>query len=84
MKINFKEIAIINIEGKEERLDVRKTVGNVLFNMADDVAEHDLGVNIYHSEGEIELNDKERAIIKKFLPMFKYLLRNAIETAMKE
>lgn len=83
MEINFKELMMENIEGNELAFDARTLVGNVLFNLADDVAEHDLGIKIYHSEGTIDLNEKEVKIVEKYLSRFKYLLRNSIEKKLK-
>ena len=82
-KIYFKKISITNIDGQEEHVDLTKLVGNVLFNQADDVAEHDLGVKIYH-EGDdgTELDEQEVKILRNFLTMFKYIVRRAIEDAI--
>jgi hypothetical protein len=83
--VKFKQLPIHDIEGNEQPQDFAKLIGNVLFNQADDVAEHDLGVKIYH-EGDIgtDINDAEEKILRKFLPMFKYVLRSAIERALSE
>ena len=47
--------------------------------MADDVAEHDLGVAIYHSDGEMEMSDEQVRIVRKYLGAWKYVLRQGIE-----
>lgn len=78
-KIDFTRVAIKDIEGNAIEQNVAPAIGNLLFNMADDVAEHDLGIKIYHSAGAIDIDDKEAAIMKKFLPALKYNLRKAIE-----
>ena len=78
-KVNWKELMLTDIEGNEFAFDARKTVGNVLFNMADDVAEHDLGVAIYHSDGEMEMSDEQVKIVRKYLGAWKYVLRQGIE-----
>lgn len=83
MKINFKELEIKDIENNVQKVDASKVVGNLLFNMADDVAEHDLGLKVYHSEGELELSEQEAGIVTKYLGQFKYLLRSAIEERLK-
>ena len=81
--IKFKHLPIANIEGNEQPQDVAAPIGNTLFNLADDVAEHDLGIKIYH-EGNAgtDIDEKEAAILTKYLPCFKYNLREAIKKAL--
>ena len=80
--INFMELPIKDIEGNYQKTDVRVVVGNFLFNLADDVAEHDLGIKIYHSDGAITINEKEEAILQKYADSFKYLLRTALKESL--
>ena len=92
MNIKFRQLPINDIEGNEQKIDVAQLIGNVLFNQADDVAEHDLGIKIYHetepdANGEFkgtDIDDKEANILRKYLPYFKYNLRNAIEQQLKK
>ena len=93
MNIKFRQLPINDIEGNTQNIDVAQLIGNVLFNQADDVAEHDLGIKIYHEPmpdedtGECpgtDIDDKEINILKKYLPYFKYNLRNAIENQLKQ
>ena len=92
MNIKFHQLPIIDIEGNTQNIDVAQLIGNVLFNQADDVAEHDLGIKIYHEpvpdeNGECkgtDIDDKEVNILRKYLPYFKYNLRNAIEQQLKQ
>ena len=92
MNIKFHQLPITDIEGNTQNIDVAQLVGNVLFNQADDVAEHDLGIKIYHEpvpdeNGECkgtDIDDKEVNILRKYLPYFKYNLRNAIEQQLKQ
>lgn len=81
--IRFKQLPIVDIEGNEQPQDWATRIGNTLFNLADDVAEHDLGIKIYH-EGDAgtEIDEKEAAILTKYLPCFKYNLRLAIQKAL--
>ena len=81
--IKFKQLPIFDIEGNEHPQDWATRIGNTLFNLADDVAEHDLGIKIYH-EGDAgtEIDEKEAAILTKYLPCFKYNLREAIKKAL--
>lgn len=93
MNIKFRKLPIVDIEGNTQTIDFAQLIGNVLFNQADDVAEHDLGIKIYHEpmpdEGTGEcpgtdIDDKEVNILRKYLPYFKYNLRNAIEQQLKQ
>lgn len=92
MNIKFRQLPIADIEGNTQNIDVAQLIGNVLFNQADDVAEHDLGIKIYHEpvpdeNGECagtDIDDKEINILKKYLPYFKYNLRAAIDNQLKK
>jgi hypothetical protein len=93
MNIKFRKLPITDIEGNTQTIDFAQLIGNVLFNQADDVAEHDLGIKIYHepmpdeNTGECpgtDIDDKEVNILRKYLPYFKYNLRNAIEQQLKQ
>lgn len=81
--IKFKQLPLVDIEGNEQPQDWATRIGNTLFNLADDVAEHDLGIKIYH-EGNAgtDIDEKEAAILTKYLPCFKYNLREAIKKAL--
>lgn len=92
MNIKFRQLPINDIEGNTQNIDVAQLIGNVLFNQADDVAEHDLGIKIYHEPVPDEddecigtdIDDKEVNILKKYLPYFKYNLRAAIDNQLKK
>lgn len=93
MNIKFRQLPITDIEGNTQNIDVAQLIGNVIFNQADDVAEHDLGIKIYHEPepeketGECvgtDIDDKEINILKKYLPYFKYNLRAAIDNQLKQ
>ena len=93
MNIKFRQLPIKDIEGNTQTIDFAQLIGNVLFNQADDVAEHDLGIKIYHEPepdektGECkgtDIDDKEVNILRKYLPYFKYNLRNAIEQQLEQ
>lgn len=83
-KIDFTSVPIADIEGNEFEQNVAQAIGNLVFNMADDVAEHDLGIKIYHSSGTIDIDEKEEKILRKYLPALKYNLRSAIEQLLSK
>ncbi len=79
MKVNFAEIRIPGIE-QEEILDLRKQIGNYLYYQSQDLAGSELGRNIYFSNGEIEIKEEEKKIIKDAVNvMYKsYVIKTAI------
>ena len=83
--IKFRQLPRTDIEGNIQPKDVAAPIGNTLFNLADDVDEHDLGIKIYH-EGDAgtEIDEKEAAILTKYLPCFKYNLREAIRRSLED
>ena len=83
-QIDFTRLPINDIDGNENENDVSKFVGNFIFNMADDVDEHEFGIEIYHSAGAIDIDEKKEAILKKYLPTWKYNLRSAIESLLSK
>ena len=84
-KINFSKIVIKDIDGNEIAVDVRKGVnglGNVMYMNGQDIIECETGTKIYHSEGEIELNDDEVKAVRKFISGYPYITRHAIEVLL--
>jgi hypothetical protein len=79
-QINFTAIPIADIEGNTTPQNVAPVIGNLIFNMADDVAESEFGIEIYHSTASIDIDDKKEAILRKYLPLFRYNLRKAINS----
>lgn len=81
-KINFTAIPVSDIEGNQVPTNVAQAIGNLLFSLADDVAEYEFGIEIYHSTGDIDLDEKKEAILKKFLPVLKYNLRKSLSSLL--
>ena len=54
-KINFKEIAVKDINGNEQKVDVSQLLGNQLYMEGQNIEECELGKKIYFAEREIEL-----------------------------
>ena len=69
MKINFRDIKTLDIEGKEQTLDISKELGNTIYSETMDIGEVELARRIY-LEGELELSDGEVEIIKTFMERF--------------
>jgi len=83
IKIKFNELPVKNIDGTITKEQWAENIGNIFFRLADNVAEHDLAVKIYH-EGEdgTELSDKEVNILKQKAKALKYFLQIAINEAI--
>ena len=86
-KVNFAEIIIRDINGQEQKADVRVMLGNMLYMQGQNIEECELGQAIYHSgnEGptELELSDKQCAIIKQFAERLPYVMRTGLIEAVK-
>lgn len=81
-KVDFHKISIETITGEPATVDVHQVLGDFIFNQAEHVDEHDLGRDIYHSEGEMELTDEQCEIVRKAASKMKYILRTALEKAV--
>lgn len=60
-KINFKEFKVfldISHE-KTDTIDVRRPVGDLVYQRGSGIASLDLAMRIFKSEGEVELSDEE-------------------------
>lgn len=82
-KTDFSKIAIRGIEGQTIEADFQKQLGNQLYMQGRDIEECELGKKIYFAEGEVELSDKERDIVKQAIQGYSYVARTAIEEAME-
>lgn len=64
MKLNLKELPVeISPDGTKENKDIRKDFGNFLWNYSQDIGLSDVGRDIYHSDGEIEIPETYREAI---------------------
>lgn len=78
-KIDFTSLPMKDIEGNVFEENVAPFIGNFIFKMAENVVDHELGIKIYHSDGAIDIDEKELASIKKFLPTWNYNIQLAVE-----
>ena len=84
MKVNFSKIIIKDIEGREVEADFKRQLGNQLYMQGRDIEECELGKRIYFAEGDVELSDKECAIVKQAVQGYSYIARSAIENQLKK
>lgn len=83
-KVNFKDIKIKDINGKEVVADFQQQIGNQLYMQGHDIEECELGKKIYFAEGDVELSEKEADMVRRITAGYSYVARQAIEEAMKE
>lgn len=82
-KINFKEIAVTNIEGNVEKVDISSLLGNQLYMEGQNIEECELGKKIYFAKGEVELTDAEAGIIMMFMRRYSFVIRSAVSEILK-
>jgi len=82
VKYDFRCIAVENIEGTTEFIDLSKPLGNALYMQGQNIVECELGRDIWH-KGEVELNDEQVAAVKRFAAGYPYVLRSAVEKAIE-
>ena len=82
-KVNFKKIIIRDIEGNEVVAEFQAQLGNQLYMQGRDIEECELGKRIYFAEGEVELSEKECAMVRMAVQGYSYIARSAIEEQIK-
>lgn len=81
--VDFRTIGIKNIEGQIETADVSKQLGNVMYMQGQNIEECELGRTIYHN-GQVELNQKQEDMVRRFIQPWSYVLRTAIEETLND
>ena len=93
-KVDFRNIVIHDVNGQEQKVDVRVMLGNLLYMQGQNIEECELGQAIYHSgkkgtedSGEegpegIDLDDKQQKIITDFAARLPYVMRTGILAAI--
>lgn len=70
--MNFKELELFtNIEKTRcSRFDARKDLANMIYNGSNGIAAHALALKIYNSDGDIDLSDEEKEIVRQVANTF--------------
>lgn len=79
MKIDFRKVAIRDIEGRDVTADFQKQIGNQLYMSGHNIGECELGKRIYFAEDGVELTDKEADVVRRAVSGYSYVARTAIE-----
>ena len=84
-KVNFAEIFIRDINGKEQKADVRQLLGNLLYMQGNNIEECELGAAIYHQKDDepLELDVKQAAILTAFAERVPYVMRQGIKQSVQ-
>jgi len=84
-KVNFAKIPVRDITGNVSEEDFRQSLGNALYKGGMTVPECELGVKIYHSKAdeELELTDEEVRILKEWSERFPVVSRRAFNEVLK-
>ena len=83
--MNLEKIPFSDITGKEQFLRIDKEdFGNALYMSGLNIEECELGKKIYHSDGEVEINQKEAEIFSQAAQRFgySYIALEAIKKAL--
>lgn len=84
-KINFKKLRLTSLSGEVKEMDSREAIGEMIYSGAHGIGYKLLAEKVYKSEGEIELDEKERDLLEKLLDndFFPNKLTDAIRDCMK-
>ena len=69
MKINFRKIEVKDLDGNEERINVSKLLGNIIYNNTPDLGELEIAQDIYKN-GEVDLTPEQATSIRKYADSF--------------
>jgi len=74
-KVNFKELSVkMELEGEPVKIDVRKDIGNFIYQNSRDLGALELAQKIYRSDGETELRQDEISALKALIEESKITL----------
>jgi len=63
-KVNFKQLEVqLELEGEKVEMDVRKDIGNFIYQNSRDLGALELARKIYFSDGEVEMTRQETAAL---------------------
>lgn len=66
MKVDFKKIAVVGIDGKKFDRDCSKEIGNVIYSTTKDIGELELARAIY-LHGEVDLTVQQAQTVKRYV-----------------
>ena len=64
MIIDFRKIEVTDLEGNKSTFDVRKELGNTIYNSTTDLGELEFAQEVY-KQGEVGVDSEKEEIIRK-------------------
>jgi hypothetical protein len=78
-KVDFKKIPVKTLQGEDAVADVKFDLANHLYTLGPTVKESALGMKIWQTEGEVELNNEELKIITETVKTWRsYFIRHHV------
>mgnify|MGYP000000704823 FL=1 len=74
MKIDFRNIEVTDLEGNKSTFDVRKELGNTIYNSTTDLGELEFAQEVY-KHGEVEVDSEKAEIIRKYMEVGRFFAR---------
>lgn len=82
-KIDFAKVPVKNVEGQTVYVNIQKEFGNILYMRGRHITEKDLGHKIYHSDGEIELDEQEVEVVKQWVKeLFPIVIQEGVDICL--
>lgn len=78
MKVDFSNIVISGIDGKDITIDVSRQLGNALYYSSKDYAMSELGANIYKNKAVDIDKEQATAIVNISKAIFSYVASHAL------
>ena len=84
MKIDFRKIALTDLEGNKSTVDVSKAFGNAIYQNTGDLGEFNLAQDIYR-KGEVDISPEQAKSLKKYTQLFTRVIdRIAVSNALSQ
>lgn len=74
MKIDFRKIEVTDLEGNKSTFDVRKELGNTIYNSTTDLGELEFAQEVY-KHSEVEVDSEKAEIIRKYMEIGRFFAR---------
>jgi len=84
MKIDLTKVHVTDVEGKDVVINLAQHLGNAMYMQGVSLPECELGRELYHSQGEIEVTAEQAEIIRRFALPLPYVTRTAVQKLLVE
>ena len=86
-KVDFSKIQLEMIDGSKTTVDFQhgeNGLANQIYMQAREIKWKELGLKLYHAEGEVELTEEECEYIRNHVKMWACVAREGVERALKQ